>query len=324
MPSLCTTVKDQALHDFRDDVLEGLSSLPRRLPCRYFYDLEGSRLFDRICDLPEYYLTRCEEAILAESMKEIVDSIPRGALLAELGSGASRKTRRFIDALIARDGELTYIPVDVSAEFLEKTSRALESDYASLNCRPIAGDFTKGIARLHALADEPVTLLFLGSSLGNFEPREQAEFVRMVGEALRPGDTFLLGLDLVKERSVLEAAYNDRQGVTARFNLNLLARINRELDGTFDLRNWEHLALWNEKMRRIEMYLAALRPERFSVAGREFGVGTGDRILTEYSHKFTPSGIGELAASGGMRLVRSWVDPQGWFSLNLLTPRSDR
>lgn len=309
-------------HDFRRDLLAGLSTYPRSIPCRYFYDLEGSRLFDRICDLPEYYLTRAEEEILDANIGEIIDSAPDDFVLAELGSGASRKTRQIIEGAMKRRERLEYAPVDVSAEFLHATCRQLQEEYPGLVCRPVAGEYAHGLKHLPRRGMQPVLLLFLGSSLGNFAPDEQTGFMQEVRRTLEPRDALLMGLDLQKDPKLIEAAYNDRMGLTARFNLNLLRRVNRELGGTFDLSDWEHLAIYNDRQSRIEMYLVATRPHHVRVAGECFGFDAGERILTEYSHKFSMEQIERLAASAGFRISRGWRDSRNRFGLYLFRPCS--
>src|SRR5262249_20173591 len=222
------------------DVSAGLLGFPKSLPCRYFYDAEGSRLFEAICELPEYYLTRAEREILVERAAELSARFATEVTLVELGSGSAAKTQILIEALLRRDGMLRYVPVDISREMLEETARALLARYLDLQIVAVAGEYRDGLQHLELPAGRPRLILWLGSSIGNLERREAAAFLHQVRDAMRSEDRLLVGIDLRKDRDILVPAYDDAAGVTARFNLNLLARINRELGGRFDLTRFRH------------------------------------------------------------------------------------
>ena len=238
--------------DFAADVRAGLTAPKKELPCRYLYDAEGSALFEEICALPEYYLTRAEQEILETHAGEILASCPSDAALVELGSGSAKKTRTLIDAALAQRSTLRYMPIDISRSMLEESSRALLADYAAVEITAIAAEYRAGLRWLRRQRDSKL-VLWLGSNVGNFGRTEAARFLRGVRATMAPGDRLLMGVDLRKSRAVLEAAYDDAAGVTARFSLNLLARINRELGGHFDLDAFAHRSRWNERLGRIEI-----------------------------------------------------------------------
>ncbi len=308
--------------DFLDAVHAGLSRSPRTLPCRFFYDLEGSQLFEEICRLPEYYLTRAEDSILCEYAPAMVADLPAGVDLVELGAGSARKTRRLMEALLRRQPALRYVPVDISAEMLRGTAAALVREYPRLCVDPVAAEYGEALRLLRESLERPKLVLFLGSNLGNFEPQEAAAFLRAVGEALGSKDRLLLGLDLDKERSLLEAAYDDAAGVTARFNLNLLRRINRELAGEFDLGQWAHRAVYRPDLRRVEMHLVSRVAQRVRVGEHHYEFAAGETIHTENSHKYTLDGLRALAAATNLEVERIWTDRAGQFSLSCLAPKS--
>src|SRR5688572_18603030 len=273
-----------AADDFADDVRRGLTARPKRLPPKYFYDELGSRLFDAICLLPEYYLTRAEGEIFERHAREIVAAARRGAgrvTLFELGSGSAAKTRRIIEALLAGQETLTYVPVDISPAALEASAHALLGDYAGLSVTAYAADYDSALPRLGESFEDGARalVLFLGSNVGNFDRAEARDFLRRVRAALRAGDLLLLGADLKKDAAVLEAAYDDALGVTAAFNLNLLARINRELGADFDLRHFRHVALYDAREGRVEMHLESAREQtvRVGALGLEVTFGAGER-----------------------------------------------
>jgi L-histidine Nalpha-methyltransferase len=301
-------------------VLAGLEAAPRTLPCRYFYDLEGSLLFEQICELPEYYLTRAEDAILRERSDEIAAELPLRVDLVELGSGSARKTRRLLEALLRRQPALRYLPIDISADMLAQTSRDLSRDYPRLSVLPIAAEYAAGMARAAQERAGPLLVAFLGSNLGNFDLAEAAAFLGRIRAMLREGDHTLIGLDLRKDRALLEAAYDDAAGVTARFNLNLLRRINRELGGDFDLAGFRHRAFFNEEEGRVEMHLVSLREQQVTVAGRAFRFAAGETIHTENSYKYTAGQVRELGRAAGLELRCAWTDAERHFSLNLFRP----
>ncbi len=319
---------DDHLQELARDVRRGLTASPKRLPCRYFYDHEGSLLFEAICALPEYYLWRAERTILQMYVEDILarsfgESASEAIALVELGSGSATKTRILVEALLRRHGRLLYMPVDISRAILEQSARHLVRDYAGLRVRAIAGDYEDGLAHMASLPERKL-ILWLGSNIGNLEREEAAAFLRRVRARMAPDDALLVGIDLRKDRALLERAYNDAQGVTARFNKNLLARINRELGGRFDLAAFEHQALYNEAEGRIEMYLVSLRAQRVLIEGLALEVSflPGERIHTENSYKYAPEEIETLAARAQLRLLGRWSDPEGLFSVNLLGPAS--
>lgn len=310
--------------DFLDAVLAGLSAPRRTLPCRFFYDYAGSLLFEQICDLPEYYPTRTEDGILAQHADSILRALPVPLHLVELGSGSSRKTRRLIEASLRRQPELVYTPVDISAEMLRLTAEELSSDYPALSVRPLVGEYTSALRRLRVERGGPRLVLFLGSNLGNFTAEAGVQFLRNIRGMLRPGvDHALVGLDMEKDPAVLHAAYNDAQGVTAAFNLNLLRRINAELEGDFRLDDWEHRAHYNSVLGRIEMHLVSRREQEVYVAGTSYRFARGETIHTENSHKYTPDRIRRLASDAGLAWDRCWSDAAGWFTVNLFSAAGD-
>lgn len=301
---------------FAEDVRRGLSARPKTLPCRYFYDAAGSQLFEQICALPEYYLTRTEDAILREHAGAMVAGWDQAPTLIELGSGSSVKTRRLIAAALARYGELHYIPIDVSPTILEASARALVRRFSGLRVTGYAADYRDALAGLATRLDGPKCLVFLGSSLGNYDSeRDAVELLGHLARAMEPGDRLLLGTDLAKAPQVLEAAYDDARGITARFNLNLLDRINRELDADFDLRRFAHQALYRHDRSRVEMHLVSLAEQAVEVRGAGLSVHfqRGESIHTECSYKYTPQGLRALAERSGFAEEAAWTDPSGWF-----------
>lgn len=303
---------------FARAVREGLLAERKTLPCQYFYDEQGSLLFEQICDLPEYYLTRVEDAILAEHADAMVDGSAIGApVIVELGSGSSTKTRRLIDAAISAHGTLHYIPIDVSPSILEESAEALIGLYPTLRITAHAATYQDALLGAISRIERPKLLVFLGSSLGNYRPDEAVELLRLIAQAMGPADGLLLGTDMVKDPRLLEAAYDDAQGVTARFNLNLLERINRELDGQFDLEAFEHRAVWNPVESRIEMHLVSRIAQTVAIPGADAVVEfqAGETIHTENSHKYTPDLLADLARRAGLVEEARWTDPKGWFQL---------
>jgi dimethylhistidine N-methyltransferase len=296
-------VRDAAREEFLADVLAGLSRPQKRLPCKYFYDAHGSRLFDAICELDEYYLTRAELEILQAHADAMAAVIGPRALLVEYGSGSSVKTRLLLDRLAEPAG---YAPVDVSREHLLAASRAIAADYPELRVLPICADFTRPFA-IPVSAPGRRFVYFPGSTIGNFERRDACDLLRRI--AATPGcDGAIVGFDLQKPRELLEAAYNDRRGVTAAFNMNLLARINAELGGDFDLDRFFHRARYDAAAHRIEMLLVSAARQRVTVAGETFAFAAGETILTELSHKYTFQGFSDMAEEAGMTLRRAWTD----------------
>jgi len=302
------------------DVAAGLAAVPKELPCRYFYDRQGSILFDEICRLPEYYLCRAERSILVEHAPEIASLLPEEVTMVELGSGSAVKTRLLIEPLLARRGRLRYLPVDICSAVVEESSRQLLEHYPGLEITAVVAEYQEGLQRLRDEVEEPKVVLWLGSNIGNLHRQEAAAFLRGVRESLSPTDRLLIGIDLRKDRATLERAYDDAAGVTARFNLNLLARINRELGGHFDLQDFAHRANYLEAEGRVEMRLYCLRTHRVRIdrLQREIPFEAGEYIHTENSYKYSLEEIGELAAACGLRVERQWLDRDRCFTLNLL------
>ncbi|MFZ1527478.1 MAG: L-histidine N(alpha)-methyltransferase [Ferruginibacter sp.] len=300
----------------REDVRHGLTTTPKQLPPKYFYDAHGSRLFEEITRLPEYYPTRTERAILEESIDEIA-ALSGADTLVELGSGSSEKTRLILDAL-ARAGHLRrYVPVDVSATALAGAMDALTTGYPNLELHGVVADFERHLEDLPTGRRRMIA--FLGSTIGNLEPAARHRFLTEVRRSLGRGDTFLLGTDLVKDPGRLVAAYDDSAGVTAQFNLNVLNVLNRELGAGFDTDGFRHVARWNPDEERIEMWLRARSDQRVAVTGLDLVVtfATGEEMLTETSAKFRPDGIRAELSAAGYSVLGSWTDPEGDFALTL-------
>ncbi|HEX8073172.1 MAG TPA: L-histidine N(alpha)-methyltransferase [Pyrinomonadaceae bacterium] len=331
---------------FAADVARGLSARPKQLFPKYFYDELGSVLFDAICLLPEYYLTRAEDEILTHHAAEIVAAAGDAELnLLELGSGSAAKTRRLIGALLARQPRLLYRPVDISAAALQTSARVLLQSYPQLRVEAYASDYDTALAHLQTTQTDalvspdasdalttmdappsdappaPHTLaLFLGSNIGNFDPAEAESFLRRLRGVLRGGDALLLGVDLKKDARGLEAAYDDALGVTAAFNLNLLARLNREFGADFDPRAFRHVAVYDERAGRVEMHLESLRAQTVRLPALALAVrfDAGERLHTENSYKYDLAQLDDLAARTGFARARTWTDEAGRFSSNLL------
>jgi dimethylhistidine N-methyltransferase len=311
------------------DVRRGLLAEPKFLLPKYFYDELGSQLFDAICLLPEYYLTRAESEIFARHSGEIVEQAARGKqlTLVELGSGSATKTRRIVASLLSRQSRLVYVPVDISPAALADGAHALAQEYPALRVTAYAGDYDAALPRL-AENFEPearVLVLFLGSNVGNFDREGARAFLRQLRAALRAGDAVLLGADLKKDPATLEAAYDDALGVTAAFNLNLLARINRELGADFSLRHFRHAALYNEREGRVEMHIESLRAQVVRIAALDLIVNfeASERIHTENSYKYDLAELSALAAATGFDLIHTWLDGSELFSSNLLVASGD-
>jgi dimethylhistidine N-methyltransferase len=300
-------------------VAEGLSSPQKWLPCRYFYDHLGSLLFERICRLPEYYLTRTERAILERSAQEMVEAAGEDVAIVEFGSGSSGKTRLLLEAALAQQRHLHYVPIDISADFLRASALSLLDEYDRLTVTAIAGEYQEGIAALPD-HDQPRLILFLGSSIGNFTRVESVDFLRHVRQQMQSQDRLLVGIDLRKDRRVIEAAYNDSEGVTAQFNRNLLIRINRELGGDFNLNAIAHHAPFVEAESRIEMRLISKRRQAVRVAAidQTITLEQGEYIHTENSHKYSLSGFDTLCRKAGLTIQDLWQDDREWFAVLLL------
>jgi dimethylhistidine N-methyltransferase len=313
---------DRDLATFAEAVRSGLTARVKSLPCRFFYDEIGSKLFEEICELPEYYPTRTELEILESCAEELSSLFERPLVLAELGSGSSAKTRVLIDALLRRHGQLRYLPVDVSRSILEESSLTLLDQYDALTIHAIASDYHEGLRHVRAESGRTKLIAWLGSSVGNLRRDDAARFLGTVRQAMTGPDRLLLGIDLRKSRETLERAYDDADGVTARFNLNLLRRINRELGGHFDLDAFHHRARYEESAGFVEIHLVSTRDQRVPIDDLDLVVpfAAGETIHTENSFKFSLDEIDSLAAGAGMRVDRRWLDRQHLFSLNLFAP----
>jgi L-histidine Nalpha-methyltransferase len=302
-----------------EEVLRGLCASPKTLPPKLFYDAEGSHLFEQITETAEYYPTRTERCILQACAARIVAQAggDECLTLVEMGAGSASKTRALIEALLARQMRLAFYPVDVSPAALRGAVSSLNGDYPQLAVNPVVADYEHHMPQLRALPGRKLAL-FIGSTIGNFEPEEAVQFLARMRQSLAPGDAILLGFDMKtgKDESVLHAAYNDAQGVTDRFNKNVLGRINRELGGQFNLESFAHVAFWNESMSRIEMHLESRVEQRVYVQDlrRGFYFSRGERIHTENSYKFTADSIASLLQQSGLKLENTWTDPKGWFS----------
>ena len=299
------------------DAREGLLERPRSLPPKYFYDARGAALFNRICDTPEYYLTRTEDALLRQRGGDIV-ALTRPAYLIELGSGSSEKTARLFEACERQDHTCIYLPFDICEPALAQAAGKLQHEYRWLDVRPQIGDYHAGLDHLPDFAGVKL-FLFLGSTIGNFTPGEARAFIGDVRQRMQPGDFLLLGADRVKDSAVLNAAYNDAQGITALFNLNVLQVLNRELGADFKADNFTHLAVYNNELNRIEMYLVSRLKQAITLGGlaASFKLERGERILTELSYKFYFDELETLLQQSGLKVIRHFEPDNRYFSLVL-------
>ena len=313
---------EQSLADpaFRADVLAGLERRPRAIPARWFYDRRGSELFEAITDLPEYYPTRTETAILETICPTLHDLVGTGRAVVEFGSGSSTKT-----PVVLRCVEPSaYVPIDISGDFLRESSRALAAQFPDLTVLPFEADFLKPLTLPAAVADRPKLGFFPGSTIGNMTPAMACDLLRAMRSSLGEGAMLLIGMDRIKDEATLVAAYDDAGGVTAAFNRNLLDRINRELAGTIPVDAFRHEARWNDDRARIEMHLVATRDVDFTVDGRPFAMASGESIHTENSHKYGSRDARILLRSGGWTPIREWTDPDGLFGLFLAEAQAER
>jgi dimethylhistidine N-methyltransferase len=305
---------DEQTSAFAHDVIGDLSQHPKRLSPKYFYDAAGSELFEQITLLPEYYPTRTEVSILSDRGNEISAIIPKGAALVEFGAGATTKVR----LLLKQCAFGAYIPVDISGDFLKAQADALRQDFPALGVYPVTADFTAPFALPEAITAMPKVGFFPGSTLGNFEPHEACGFLRSARDILGRNAQMVIGIDLEKDERVLHDAYNDPAGVTARFNLNVLHRINRELGGNFDTGAFTHRAIYNRERHRIEMHLISSKAQSVRVLGRHFSFRRGESIHTENSYKYSLERFTALALGAGWTPRKSWTDNAGMFSVHAL------
>lgn len=315
MPELELLDLEPRTDDLLAEVLAGLNEEPKLLPCKFFYDKRGSELFDAICELPEYYPTRTEMAIMADHVADMAAMIGPEALVIELGSGSSVKTHQLLDAL---DRPTGYVPIDISREHLLESAHRINAAFPGVEVLPVCADYLQDFD-VPEPRREPRrrVVYFPGSTIGNFHRPEARRFLRRIAELAGPGGMLLIGVDLRKQRDVLIPAYDDAQGVTAEFNLNLLRRINRETDADFDLGAYEHRAVWDDEESRIEMHLVARSDQIVRLGGRMFTLGRGESIRTECSYKHTLAGFARLAS--GFAVDRVWTDGDARFSVQLLT-----
>lgn len=303
------------LADLRTEVLEGLGSSPKRLPPKFFYDETGSELFDEITRLEEYYPTRTEVSILETYAKEITRDWDGDVALIELGSGSSYKVRILLDAY---GGPLTYMPIDISKEYLRSAAEAINSDYPDVDVVPVCSDYTVHLEIPHWESFARRVLFFPGSTIGNFEPEEARQFLTYIGSRNTQGDRMLIGVDLHKSEEILNAAYDDSKGVTAQFNLNILNRINRELGANFDLDAFEHRAFYRSEKHRVEMHLVSRRAQTVRIDSTEIELAQGETIHTENSYKYSEETFRQLLSGTGFRIARSWYDAARLFSVHEL------
>jgi dimethylhistidine N-methyltransferase len=304
--------------DFAADVAAGLSSTPRYIPSKYLYDAEGSHLFERICELPEYYLTRTELAIMREHIDAMCELLGPRCAVVEPGSGSGLKTRMLLSHL---PDPVAYIPVDISRELLIATATALATDFPAAEIVPVCADYLSDweLPQLSRAAERNV-VFFPGSTIGNMEPDEAQRFLQRMCQVCGPDCGMLVGVDLRKDPEVIAAAYDDRAGVTRAFNLNLVARMNRELHLNLNPDSVSHVTYYNAEAGRNESYLLPLEPLSFDIGSRHFDIAAGERILVEHSYKYSLGQFAQLSAEAGLRVDRVWTDAAQWFSVQYLVP----
>jgi dimethylhistidine N-methyltransferase len=321
-PKTAVLPREAATSDFLADVIEGLSHKPRTLPCKYFYDARGAQLFQKICELPEYYITRTEIDILDRHGVEIASELGPDVELIGLGTGAGTKTRILIESL---DKPAVYMPVDISEKQLYESAALFRKGFPDLEVLPVCADYLQPVvlpASRHNASRKVV--YFPGSTIGNFEPAEALEFLHRIANVCLGGGGLLISVDLKKDRRVLEAAYNDSAGVTAKFNLNLLERLNREVGADFDLDQWQHRAIYNSNAGRIEMHLVSQTDQFVHLNEHKFHFRHGEKIITEFSYKYTPDEFAALAAKAGFDFVRMWTDAARLFGVFYFSCTRDR
>jgi dimethylhistidine N-methyltransferase len=313
------TVSEPTTPEGLAEILDGMARPRKMIPPKYFYDERGSELFDRICELPEYYLTRTELAIMRQHGAAMASQLGSGVRLIEPGSGSSLKTRILLDQL---ERPAAYVPVDISGEHLEAACRSLTAEYPALEVLPVVADFTRPFdmprTRSRAMRD---VFYFPGSTVGNFSPAAARNLLQQMRKRVGSSGAMLIGVDLEKDPNTLEAAYNDAEGVTAEFNLNMLRRINRDYQASFDLTKFRHRAVWNALHSRIEMHLVSTAEQDVDIAGDTFSVERGEYIVSEYSHKYTLKGFAKLAGDAGWDVHEVWTDAKDWFSVQLCFSR---
>ena len=322
--TLISKLPEAAYTPLGSEVYRGLTSRPKTLSPWLFYDREGSHLFEAITALPEYYLTRTESGIFAKHAQEIIAAAAgdRELSIIELGAGTATKTGILLRAAVQRQRGITYHAIDVSHTALSEAKTRLEAEIAGVTVEPTVADYTDGLEQLdlgRASGVQRRLVLYIGSSIGNFSPGDAQDLLRRVRGRLDPGDTLLLGLDMVKPERLLLAAYNDAAGITAKFNKNVLGRINRELSANFKPDMFSHRAVWNPSQSRVEMHLESLAPQKVSIKALELNLrfARGETIHTENSYKFTSERVRDLLATADFKAQERWTDPQGWFGVYL-------
>jgi dimethylhistidine N-methyltransferase len=311
-------IEQRPVSEIVGDVFEGLTKMPKSLPPRLFYDATGSALFEEITRLPEYYLTRTESALLQQYAGQIAARVGPNVNVIELGAGTAAKTGTILKALSQRQLRVNYYPVDISSSALQVAVKSLNGSYPQVRVHPVATNYVADSAFLESVSGRKM-VLYLGSSIGNFEPEEAHELLQRMRAHMQPGDYLLLGTDLVKDASVLLPAYDDAQGVTARFNKNILARINRELGGNFDPNLFRHVTVWNPERSRIEMHLESTLDQtvKIKLIGLEVPFKKGERIHTENSYKYTIAGVRKSLLDTGFEIESTWTDAKDWFGTHL-------
>ena len=309
---------EQKTATFAEELNQSLSQNLKSISPKFFYDQRGSEIFEEICQLPEYYLTRTEIKILKKIQNELPEHLSDDFRLVELGSGSSIKTRLILDIFSKLQDKVEYLPIDIS-EYLKDSCHQLLDDYDNLHVTGVVDTYEQGLTFVKNFDDKPHLIIFLGSSFGNFTPEDGKEFLRKIQYTMKETDLFLIGLDLVKDKQILENAYDDSQGVTAKFNLNVLSRINDELDGNFVLNNFSHTAEFNENKKRIEMYLKSHAEQTVTIpkANLSLQFAENELIHTEHSHKYTISDIEDMMDDAGLQINRIWLDENRHYSLVL-------
>jgi len=305
---------------FAEEIAFSLNEDSKFISPKFFYDKKGSNLFESICSVPEYYPTRTEISILKKLEHDLPPYLNENVRLVELGSGASVKTRLILDVFTKLQAKSEYFPIDIS-EILTESSEQLLKDYPTLNITGIIDTYEGGLEFLQNYDDKQNLIIFLGSSFGNFSPNDGEIFLKKIFSTMKKGDLFLIGLDLVKDKQILESAYDDPSGVTAKFNLNVLSRINDELDANFIINNFSHYSIYNENDQRIEMNLKSLIPQSVIIkkSNLSLNLDEGELIHTEYSHKYNPSQIKTLLCDIGFEIKNMWLDDKKYFSLTLVS-----
>jgi dimethylhistidine N-methyltransferase len=310
---------------FATEVEQGLTSQPKTLPSKLFYDAAGSALFEQITQLPEYYLTRTELSILEKHAPAMARAVGRDSTIVELGAGTAAKTCTLLRAFASRQMRVMYFPVDISWAALAEARDRVNQEAPQTSIRPVVADFSGGFGFMRDIPGAKL-VLYLGSSIGNFDPDTAIDMLRSVRSELSKGDTLLLGTDLAKDPSILVPAYDDAQNVTARFNKNILQRLNQDLDADFDLDRFRHVARWNAAQSRMEMHLESLQPQTVNLRslGLAVRLGNGERIHTENSYKYTLASGREMLRAAGFYLEKSWLDRKKWFALHLARVEKER